>query len=113
MSDDELRSIARCGNSLGSLVMICTDEHGHARPVGVATCKSVWECLGCAARRRAERAAVVKWYVDQHHAARKHVSLASFTLSHYPTEALHDLLVRNARACSWALALDLGPSYGR
>ena len=92
VSDDELRSIARCGNSLGSLVIIRTDEHGHARPVGVATCKSVWGCLGCAARRRAEHAAVVKWYVDQHHAAGKHVSFASFTLSHYSTDELAVLL---------------------
>ena len=71
VSDDELRSIARCGNSLGSLVMIRKGPDGHARPVGVATCKSVWGCLGCAARRRAEHAAIVQWYVEQHQAARQ------------------------------------------
>ena len=92
VSDDELRSIARCGNSLGSLVMIRRGPDGHARPVGVATCKSVWGCLGCAARRRAEHAAIVQWYVEQHQAAGKHVSLGSFTLAHYPTDNLAELL---------------------
>lgn len=90
--DDELRSIARCGNALGSLVPVRCDQHGRMRPGGIATCKSVWGCLGCAARKRAEHAAVVKWFVDRHHHAGGHVSLGSFTLAHYPTDNLSELL---------------------
>ena len=98
VSDDELRSITRCGNALGNLVMFRTDEHGRTRPSGIATCKSVWGCLGCAARRRAQHCAVVQWYVDRHEAAGKYVSLGSFTLAHYPTDDLADLLEGLRRA---------------
>ena len=90
--DDELRSIARCGNALGNLVMVRQDQHGRTRPGGVATCKSAWGCLGCAARKRAEHAARVKRLVDRHHDTGGHVSLGSFTLSHYRSDDLADLL---------------------
>lgn len=98
VTDDELKSIARCGNALGNLVMIRRHKDGNLRPTGVATCKSAWGCLGCAARKRAEKSALVKWYVDQHHAAGKAVSFASFTLAHYASDDLADLLegLRNA-----------------
>ncbi len=96
--DDDLRSIARCGNSLGSTVMFRRGGDGRVRPSGVATCKSVWGCLGCAARRRALKSAMVKYYVDAHLAARKGVSFASFTLAHYANDGLDELLegLRNA-----------------
>jgi hypothetical protein len=92
LDDDELRSIARCGNALGSVVMLRRGNDGNVRPGGVATCKSAWGCLGCAARRRAEHAAVVQWLVNKHQTAGGHVSLASFTLAHYPADALAKLL---------------------
>ncbi len=92
VSDDDLRSIARCGNDLGSTVMFRQGGDGRVRPGGVATCKSVWGCLGCAARRRALKSAMVKYYVDAHQAAGKGVSFGSFTLAHYPTDKLTDLL---------------------
>ena len=94
----ELKSIARCGNALGTTVVFRHGHDGLARPAGVATCKSVWGCLGCAARRRALKSAMVKYYVDAHLGAGKGVSFGSFTLAHYPTDSLADLLegLRNA-----------------
>ncbi len=92
VTDDELKSIARCGNALGNLVMLRRNRDGNTRPSGVATCKSVWGCLGCAARRRAEKSAMVKWYVDQHFARGKAVSFGSFTLAHYQSDELAVLL---------------------
>lgn len=92
VTDDELKSIARCGNALGNLVMIRRHRDGNMRPTGVATCKSVWGCLGCAARKRAEKSALVQWYVDRHFDAGKAVSFASFTLAHYRADELAVLL---------------------
>ena len=91
-SDDDLCSIARCGNALGTDVLMRQSPSGTVRAGGVATCKSVWGCLGCAARRRALKSAMVKYYVDAHLAAGKGVSFGSFTLAHYATDTLHDLL---------------------
>ncbi len=88
----DLRSIAKCGNTLGSTVMLRRGRDGSVRPSGIATCKSVWGCLGCAARRRALKSAMVKYYVTAHQAAGKGVSFGSFTLAHYPTDNLADLL---------------------
>ncbi len=92
VSDGDLRSIARCGNALGSTVMFRKGGDGRVRPGGVATCKSVWRCLGCAARRRALKSAMVKHYVDAHLDAGKGVSFGSFTLAHYANDNLADLL---------------------
>ncbi len=92
VSDDELRSIARCGNALGNLVMLRQSKDGRIRPSGVATCKSVWGSLGCAARRRAKKSAMVKWYVDRHLEAGQAVPFGSFTLAHYTTDDLAKLL---------------------
>ncbi|MCP5065481.1 MAG: protein rep, partial [bacterium] len=92
VSDYDLRSIARCGNALGSTVMFRKRGDGRVRPGGVATCKSVWGCLGCAARRRALKSAMVKYYVDAHLDAGKGVSFGSFTLAHYASDNLADLL---------------------
>ena len=91
-NEPELRSIAKCGNTLGSTVMFHRGADGIVRPGGVATCKSVWGCLGCAARRRALKSAMVKYYVDAHLAAGKGVSFASFTLAHYASDPLAVLL---------------------
>ncbi|MEM8926204.1 MAG: hypothetical protein AAGD35_22090 [Actinomycetota bacterium] len=90
--DVDLKSIAKCGNTLGSTVVYKRSRNGRCRVNGVATCKSMWGCLGCAARRRALKSAMVKYYVDAHRDAGKGVSFASFTLAHYPTDSLHDLL---------------------
>ncbi len=92
VGDDDLCSIARCGNSLGSTIMLRQGSDGRVRPGGVATCKSVWGCLGCAARRRALKSAMVKYYVDAHLGAGKGVSFASFTLAHYASDNLSELL---------------------
>ena len=97
-NEAELRSIAKCGNTLGSTVMFHRGPDGIVRPGGVATCKSVWGCLGCAARRRALKSAMVKYYVDAHLGAGRGVSFGSFTLAHYASDSLADLLegLRNA-----------------
>ena len=90
--DTDLKSIARCGNALGSTILMRQGGDGQVRPGGIATCKSVWGCLGCAARRRALKSAMVKYYVQAHQTAGKGVSFGSFTLAHYPTDSLADLL---------------------
>ena len=95
---EDLRSIARCGNTLGSTVMFRQGKDGRMRPSGIATCKSVWGCLGCAARRRALKSAMVKHYVDAHLGAGKGVSFASFTLAHYASDTLDELLEGLRRA---------------
>ena len=96
--DEELRSIARCGNALGGTVMCEKGSDGRVRVGGVATCKSVWGCLGCAARRRALKSAMVRYYVEAHQATGGGVSFGSFTLAHYATDSLAELLegLRNA-----------------
>ena len=115
-SDDDLRSIARCGNALGSTVIFRRTPNGRVMPGGVATCKSVWGCLGCAARRRALKSAMVKYYVDAHKAAGGGVSFASFTLAHYATDNLADLLdgLRKAFTDMRHLKVyrDAGTTYG-
>ena len=79
LSDNELKSIARCGNALGSTVICHRGRDGRIRPGGTATCKSVWGCLGCAARRRALKSAMVRYYVEAHQAVGGGVSFGSFT----------------------------------
>ncbi len=61
VGDEELKSIAKCGLSLGSTIMFRQGKDGRVRPGSVATCKSVWGCLGCAARKRALKSAMVKY----------------------------------------------------
>lgn len=92
VDDDELRSIARCGNALNVDVVYRQTSDGRVRTGNMATCKSVWGCLGCAARRRALKSAMVRFYVDAHHRAGKAVSFASFTLAHYSSDELAVLL---------------------
>lgn len=85
---------ADCGNPVGRYVAIkeLADSGGVMQPSSIATCKSPWACLSCAAKIRSLRAREIDHICKAHLAAGGGITFITLTFPHGLGDSLADSL---------------------